>query len=91
MPSVKAKENEPTDVLVRRFKRACEKAGIPTEIRAREAYETPTAARKREKAAACKRLLKRLAKEAVIPVRGRRQTQAPAARTFTRPFRPPLD
>ena len=27
MPSVKVKENEPFDVALRRFKRACEKAG----------------------------------------------------------------
>ncbi|MDD1631494.1 MAG: 30S ribosomal protein S21, partial [Methylococcaceae bacterium] len=28
MPSVKIKENEPFDIAIRRFKRACEKAGV---------------------------------------------------------------
>ena len=42
MPSVKVKENEPFDVALRRFKRACEKAGTVAEARAREAYEKPT-------------------------------------------------
>jgi small subunit ribosomal protein S21 len=28
MPAVKLKENEPFDIALRRFKRACEKAGI---------------------------------------------------------------
>ena len=31
MPSVKVRENEPFDVALRRFKRACEKAGVLTE------------------------------------------------------------
>jgi small subunit ribosomal protein S21 len=34
MPCVKLKENEPLDVALRRFKRACEKAGILADARA---------------------------------------------------------
>ncbi|HLT25606.1 MAG TPA: 30S ribosomal protein S21 [Zeimonas sp.] len=60
MPTVRVKENEPFDVALRRFKRTIEKAGIITELRAREFYEKPTAARKRKKAAAVKRHHKRL-------------------------------
>ena len=63
MPSVKVKENEPFDVALRRFKRSCEKAGVLTEIRKREAYEKPTTERKRKAAAAVKRHLKKLSKE----------------------------
>jgi len=63
MPSVKVKESEPFDVALRRFKRACEKAGVLTESRKREFYEKPTWARKRKKAAAVKRLAKRLSRE----------------------------
>jgi len=63
MPSVRVKENEPFEVAIRRFKRSCEKAGIITELRAREFYEKPTAVRKRKAAAAIKRNQKRLAKE----------------------------
>lgn len=63
MPTVKVKENEPFDVALRRFKRACEKAGILTEIRRREAYEKPTTERKRKAAAAVKRHLKKLSKD----------------------------
>ena len=36
MPSIKVKENEPFDIAIRRFRRACEKAGVLTEIRKRE-------------------------------------------------------
>jgi len=39
MPAVKLKENEPFDIALRRFKRACEKAGILSEVRRREHYE----------------------------------------------------
>ncbi|MGR9091205.1 MAG: 30S ribosomal protein S21, partial [Gammaproteobacteria bacterium] len=28
MPSVKVRDNEPFDIAMRRFKRACEKAGV---------------------------------------------------------------
>lgn len=64
MPSVRIKENEHFDQALRRFKRACEKAGVLTELRRREFYEKPTQERKRKKAAAVKRHAKRLAREA---------------------------
>ena len=63
MPSVRVKENEPFDVTLRRFRRACEKAGIFSEMRRREAYEKPTTERKRKAAAAVKRHLKKLSKD----------------------------
>ena len=50
MPAVKVKENEPFDIALRRFKRACEKAGVLSEVRRREFYEKPTQVRKRKKA-----------------------------------------
>ena len=63
MPTVRVKENESFDIALRRFKRACEKAGVLTEIRRREYYEKPTSIRKRKAAAAVKRLMKKLARE----------------------------
>jgi small subunit ribosomal protein S21 len=63
MPTVRVKDNEPPEVAVRRFKRACEKAGILTEMRRRGAYEKPTTVRKRQAAAAVKRHFKRLVRE----------------------------
>ncbi len=63
MPSVRVRENEYFDAALRRFKRACEKAGVLTELRRREFYEKPTQERKRKKAAAVKRHLKRLSRE----------------------------
>lgn len=63
MPSIRIKENEPFDIAIRRFKRACEKAGVLSETRRREFYEKPTEERKRKAAAAVKRHLKKLSRE----------------------------
>ncbi|MYM63308.1 30S ribosomal protein S21 [Pseudomaricurvus sp. HS19] len=63
MPAVKLKENEPFDVALRRFKRACEKAGVLSEVRSREFYEKPTTVRKRAAAAAVKRHAKKVQRE----------------------------
>lgn len=69
MPIVKVRDNEPFDVALRRFKRSCEKAGVLSEVRRREFFEKPTWERKRKKAAAKKRLLKKLARENARRVR----------------------
>ena len=65
MPAVKVKENEPVDIAIRRFKRACEKAGILADVRKHEFYEKPTQERKRKKAAAVKRYKKKMSRESV--------------------------
>jgi small subunit ribosomal protein S21 len=63
MPSVRVRENEPFEYALRRFKRSCEKAGVLSETRRREYYEKPTQERKRKKAAAVKRHLRRVSRE----------------------------
>jgi small subunit ribosomal protein S21 len=73
MPSVRIRENEYFDAALRRFKRACEKAGVLTELRRREFYEKPTQERKRKKAAAVKRHQKRSTRD---------YSSAPRARSF---------
>ncbi len=65
MPSVKLRDNEPFDLALRRFKRACEKAGILAESRKRQFYEKPTQERKRKRAAAIKRHLRRVSRETI--------------------------
>ena len=69
MPSVRIRENEHFDAALRRFKRACEKAGILAELRRREFYEKPTQERKRKKAAAIKRQLKKTSRDTNRQVR----------------------
>ena len=63
MPTVDIQDTGSFDVALRRFKRACEKAGIPTKLRQIEYYEKPTTKRKRKRAAAVKRFAKKMQKE----------------------------
>ena len=71
MPSIKIKNNESFDVGLRKFKRACEKAGVIPEVRKREFYEKPTSIRKRKAAAAVKRQAKRRKFGKMPPLRAR--------------------
>ncbi len=66
MPIVRLKENEPFESALRRFKRACEKAGILPEYRRREFYEKPTTMRKRKKQAAVKRYQKKVQRDGIV-------------------------
>lgn len=65
MPSVQIKQNEPFDIILRRFRRACERAGIFSEARRRQSYEKPAAIRKRDNEAAVRREMKRVARQRV--------------------------
>ena len=66
MPEVRVKESEPFEGALRRFKRAVEKAGLPKELRLREHHTPKSALRQRNKAAARKRLLKKLARDRAL-------------------------
>jgi small subunit ribosomal protein S21 len=69
MPSVRIRENEPFEVALRRFKRTCEKAGVLTDLRAKEFFEKPSQERKRKRAAAVKRQAKRVSRETMRQTR----------------------
>ena len=45
-------ENEPIERVLKRFKKECQKSGIPSEVRRREHYEKPSVRRKRKMEAA---------------------------------------
>ena len=63
MPNVRIRDNEPFEVALRRFKRTCEKAGVLTDVRKKEAFEKPSMERKRKRAAAVKRQAKKVLHE----------------------------
>ena len=63
MPSVRIRDNESCEVALRRFKRTCEKAGVLTDVRKHEYFEKPSQERKRKRAAAIKRQLKRQSRD----------------------------
>lgn len=70
MPNVRIREGESLEGALRRFKRACEKDGLIQEMRSRKEFEKPTTERKRRKASAIKRALKKRLRE--NPVRERK-------------------
>jgi small subunit ribosomal protein S21 len=88
MPTVKVRDNEPFDVALRRFKRACEKAGILAEIHRREFYEKPTQVRKRKAAAAVKRWQKKIARSRMTAAQRAQQARRGARPTTGRPRGP---
>ncbi len=59
MAGITVREGDSFEAAIKRFKKQCEKAGILSEIRKREAYEKPSVKKKKKAAAARKRLLKK--------------------------------
>ena len=55
MTEIKVGKTETLDSALRRFKRATQKAGVPSEVRKREHYEKPSVKRKKKSEAARKR------------------------------------
>ena len=73
MPVVRVKDHEPVEIAIRRFKRLIEREGILTDTRKRAEFDKPCEQRKRAKAAARKRYLKKEQKEnPTIDPRGRK-------------------
>ena len=58
MSEIKVQKGESLDSALRRFKRACQKAGVLSEVRKREHYEKPSVRRKLKSEAARKRKFK---------------------------------
>lgn len=62
MPGVRVNEGEAFENALKRFKKLCEKAGILSEVRKREAYEKPSVKKKKKALAARKRAMKKVRK-----------------------------
>ena len=63
LPGVYMNEDEYNfDIALRRFKKQVEKAGILSELKKRQHYEKPSVMHKKKKAAARKRLMKKMRK-----------------------------
>ncbi len=59
MPGITIRDGDSFEAALKKFKKQCEKAGILSEVRKREAYEKPSVKRKKKAAAARKRLVKK--------------------------------
>ncbi|MEO0093852.1 MAG: 30S ribosomal protein S21 [candidate division WOR-3 bacterium] len=64
MSGITVKNGEPYESFIRRFRRACEKAGILRELKRHEYYEKPSQRRKRKIAEARRKALRRAQEEA---------------------------
>ena len=62
MGQVTVEENEPIDRALKRFKKECQKSGIPAELRRREHYEKPSERKKRKLEAARRKARRRMLK-----------------------------
>lgn len=60
MSFVKIREGESFEGAFRRFKKACEKSGILSEVKKREHYEKPSVRKKKKSIAAQKRAKKKV-------------------------------
>lgn len=58
MPGVIVREDEPFEKALRRFKKACEKAGIMSDLKKHQHFEKPSEKRKRKLNAAKRRIRK---------------------------------
>jgi small subunit ribosomal protein S21 len=59
MPGINIREGDSLEASLKKFKKQCEKAGILSEVRKREAHEKPSVKRKKKDVAARKRLTKK--------------------------------
>ena len=59
MPGIMIREGDSFEAAIKKFKKQCEKAGILSEVRKREAFEKPSVKRKKKSAAARKRAQKK--------------------------------
>jgi len=55
MAEVHVKENESLDSALKRFKRSCAKAGVLSDLRKREYYQSPSVKRRKKSEAARKK------------------------------------
>jgi small subunit ribosomal protein S21 len=63
MAKIIVEEGEPIDRALKRFKKECQKAGIPAEVRRREFFEKPSVRRKRKDEAAARKSRRRMLKQ----------------------------
>jgi len=58
VPIVFTRDGEPFEIMLKRFKKKCERASILSDIKKHQAYEKPSEAKKRKKNVAMRKALK---------------------------------
>ena len=62
MPGIRIREGEAIEGVLKKFKKQCEKSGIMSDVRKKEAYEKPSMRLKKKAASARKRAVKKARK-----------------------------
>lgn len=62
MPKVTGRDNEPFDILLKRFKKRCEKAAILSDIKKNQYFEKPSVKKRREENVAKRKMVKAMRK-----------------------------
>jgi small subunit ribosomal protein S21 len=60
MPSIRVRESDSFENVLKRFKKQCEKEGILSEVKKREYYDKPSVKKKKKAIAARKKAVKRI-------------------------------
>lgn len=63
LPQIDVRSHDDFNMVLRNFKRSCERAGVIAGVRKKEFYEKPTWVRKRKKEAALKRIRRKAMRE----------------------------
>ncbi|MFA7056118.1 MAG: 30S ribosomal protein S21 [Candidatus Cloacimonadales bacterium] len=62
MPKVVGRDSEPFDILLKRFKKRCEKAAILSDIKKNQYFEKPSVQKRREENVAKRKMVKAMRK-----------------------------
>ncbi len=59
MPGIRMRDGDSVEIAIKKFKKQCEKSGVLSDLKKREAYEKPSIRRKKKAIAARKRAVKK--------------------------------
>lgn len=59
MPGIRLRDGDSVEIAIKKFKKQCEKSGVLSDLKKREAYEKPSIRRKKKAVAARKRAMKK--------------------------------
>lgn len=59
MPGIRMRDGDSVEIAIKKFKKQCEKSGVLSDLKKREAYEKPSIRRKKKAVAARKRAMKK--------------------------------
>lgn len=81
MPYIRVRENEPLDLVVRRFRRLCEKDGLFKKFNFLTSYKKPSEIRKLKREVGKKRAYRRMLRDNPLWLKARQQSSRKPVRS----------